>query len=94
MPDVEVAFDLGMLGDANLDTTTVATCWFMTAWAVHGSRWVAKAQQAIDEVVGRDRLPEFEDRTRLAYIDAISKYMSSPLYLFVYLAFHHIYRPF
>lgn len=32
-----------------------------------------KAQQEIDRVIGRDRLPTFEDRDRLPYIDAIVK---------------------
>ncbi|KAJ5199660.1 Cytochrome P450 [Penicillium cf. griseofulvum] len=72
MPEVELAFDLGILADAGLDTSTVALDWFIVAWITSGSRgWVKKAQQQLDEVVGKDRLPSFEDRTKLAYIDAI-----------------------
>ncbi|KAK4233340.1 Fumitremorgin C synthase [Achaetomium macrosporum] len=63
---------LGILADANLDTSTVALDWFIVAWITSGSRWVAKAQSLLDEVVGRDRLPTFEDRPKLAYIDAIA----------------------
>ncbi|KAL4919599.1 cytochrome P450 [Aspergillus aurantiobrunneus] len=72
MPLEELAFDLGILADAGLDTSTVALDWFIVAWITSGSRWVAKAQRLLDEVVGRDRLPSFEDRPKLAYIDAIA----------------------
>ncbi|KAK1765113.1 cytochrome P450 [Phialemonium atrogriseum] len=72
MPTEELAFDLGILADAGLDTSTVALDWFIVAWITSGSSWVAKAQQLLDEVVGRDRLPTFEDRPKLAYIDAIA----------------------
>lgn len=33
----------------------------------------ARAQREIDEVVGRDRLPDFSDRPRLPFIDAICR---------------------
>ena len=71
MSKEELAFDLGILADAGLDTSTVALDWFIVAWITCGSRWVPKAQKLLDEVVGRDRLPTFEDRPKLAYIDAI-----------------------
>ncbi|KAL2178434.1 cytochrome P450 [Thermothelomyces heterothallicus CBS 202.75] len=71
MPKVELAFDLGILADAGLDTSTVALDWFIVAWITTGSTWVSKAQKLLEEVVGRDRLPTFEDRPKLAYIDAI-----------------------
>jgi cytochrome P450 len=32
-----------------------------------------KAQDEIDSVIGRDRLPTFEDRPRLPFIDAVCK---------------------
>jgi len=32
-----------------------------------------KAQEQLDAVVGRERLPTFDDRPRLPYIDAICK---------------------
>jgi cytochrome P450 len=34
-----------------------------------------KAQDELDIVTGRERLPSFEDRTRLPFIDAICKEM-------------------
>lgn len=33
----------------------------------------AKAQADIDRVVGKDRLPNFDDRTALPYLDAIAR---------------------
>jgi cytochrome P450 len=32
-----------------------------------------KAQDELDSVIGRDRLPTFEDRPRLPYVDAVCK---------------------
>jgi hypothetical protein len=32
-----------------------------------------KAQHELDSVIGRDRLPTFEDRPRLPFIDAVCK---------------------
>ncbi|KAM5343546.1 hypothetical protein ACJ41O_012083 [Fusarium nematophilum] len=72
MPEEELAFDLGILADAGLDTSTVALDWFIVAWITSGSRWVHKAQQLLDEVVGGERMPTFEDRPKLAYVDAIA----------------------
>ena len=33
----------------------------------------AKAQDELDRVIGRTRLPEFDDRDRLPYVDALVK---------------------
>jgi cytochrome P450 len=33
----------------------------------------AKAQAEIDQVVGKDRLPDFDDRPKLPYMDAIMR---------------------
>lgn len=78
MPTEELAFDVGILADAGLDTSTVALSWFIVAWITSSSQWVKKAQRLLDEVVGKDRLPTFEDRPNLAYIDAIGE-LSFPL---------------
>ncbi|KAL4947761.1 cytochrome P450 [Aspergillus filifer] len=72
MPTEELAFDLGILADAGLDTSTIALDWFIVAWITSGSKWVKKAQDLLHEVVGKDRMPTFEDRPKLAYIDAIA----------------------
>jgi cytochrome P450 len=67
----ELAFDLGILANAALDTSTITMFWFVVACITEDSDFVAKAQKLIDEVVGRNRLPSFDDRPRLVYIDAI-----------------------
>lgn len=75
MPLTEIAFDVGLLADAGLETSTIAMCWFGVAWVLYGKAgWIVKAQRILDEVVGRDRLPTFEDRPKLAYIEAIRKF--------------------
>lgn len=78
MPEVEVAFDLGILADAALDTSTVTMEWFLVAWVTSGRKWVAKAQELLDDAVGRGRMPEFEDRDKLTYIEAIGMLFSDP----------------
>lgn len=67
----ELAFSLGIVADAGLDTSTVALDWFAVAWLCGDGRWVRKAQALLDEVVGTGRMPTFEDRPKLPYIDAI-----------------------
>jgi len=44
--------------------------WFFKACVIH-PEFVHEAQQELDQVVGRDRLPEFSDRENLPYIDAV-----------------------
>lgn len=76
MPAEELAFDLGIVADAALDTSTVAMDWLVVACITAGrgaDGFVARAQADLDRVVGRGRLPAFEDRARLPYIDAIGR---------------------
>lgn len=75
----ELAFDLGILSNAALDTSTVALDWFIIAWITTGGSWVKEAQALLDKVVGKDRVPTFEDRPKLAFIDAIGRF--SPVFL-------------
>lgn len=80
MSTEELAFDLGIMADAALDTSTVALDWLVVACITTGGGergFVAKAQADLDRVVGRERLPTFEDRPRLPYIDAIGKHFLS-----------------
>lgn len=47
--------------------------WLIIAALSNRAEWVQKAQSILDKVVGRDRLPEWEDCAELTYVDAISK---------------------
>ncbi|KAF8513886.1 cytochrome P450 [Gautieria morchelliformis] len=57
---------------AGADTTTVALSWFILAMILYPDVQ-RKAQRELDEVVGADRLPTFEDRDSLLYMNAICK---------------------
>ncbi|KAF9034988.1 cytochrome P450 [Hymenopellis radicata] len=61
-----------MLGGTGGETTAVALSVFFLMMTLHPQVQEA-AQKELDAVVGRDRLPTFEDRPRLPYIDAIVK---------------------
>ncbi|EMD42231.1 hypothetical protein CERSUDRAFT_110763 [Gelatoporia subvermispora B] len=58
----------GIVYAAGADTTVTAIYSFFLAMMVH-PEVLAKAQAEIDRVVGGDRLPNFEDRKSLPYID-------------------------
>lgn len=51
--------------------------WFIIAW-LNDREWVSKAQRLLDEVVGEDRMPQWEDRSKLLYIDAIGTPPNTP----------------
>jgi hypothetical protein len=70
MTDVEVSWDLGILCDAGVETTNVTLQIFILACCVH-PEFIPKAQKELDEVVGRDRLPDFDDLENLPYIQAV-----------------------
>lgn len=71
MPDDELALEFGTMVDAALDGTTESLSWFVIACIKQDRGFVAKARKAIDDVVGRDRLPDFGDQAQLPYITAI-----------------------
>ncbi|KAH9908312.1 cytochrome P450 [Xylariomycetidae sp. FL2044] len=71
MSTEELAFNLGIMADAALDTTTMTMDWLVVAWITEGHRFVKKAQGYLDQAVGRDRLPTYHDRPKLPYVDAI-----------------------
>ena len=48
---------------------------FFLAMALHPDI-MRKAQHELDDVTGRDRLPTFDDRPRLPFIDAICREVS------------------
>ncbi|KAK4642841.1 hypothetical protein QC761_401100 [Podospora bellae-mahoneyi] len=67
----ELALDIGIMADAALDASTETIMWFVLACVTEGHRgWVDKAQGDLDRVVGRGRLPAFDDRAGLPYVTA------------------------
>ncbi|KAF7341600.1 Cytochrome P450 2B19 [Mycena sanguinolenta] len=50
---------------------------FVLACIIHPQR-IPTAQREIDAVVGEDRLPSFEDRTQLPYVEAIRPFDGAP----------------
>lgn len=71
MPIEELALDIGIMADAALDATTETLLWFVVACITEDRGFVSKARGYLDAVVGSDRLPTFEDRSQLVYIDAV-----------------------
>ncbi|KAI9459922.1 cytochrome P450 [Lactarius psammicola] len=63
---------LGSLYSAGADTTVSSMMTFLIACLLHPDLQ-KKAQVEIDAVVGRERLPSFEDRPRLPFVDAMCK---------------------
>ncbi|KAK6526453.1 hypothetical protein TWF694_005039 [Orbilia ellipsospora] len=54
------------------DTTVASLSWFFLAMSLF-PEVQAKAQDEIDRVVGTDRLPGFQDRANLPYVEAVLK---------------------
>ncbi|KAI7239248.1 hypothetical protein KC330_g2067 [Hortaea werneckii] len=72
MTEVELAFSVGVLADAAIDTSAMTLNWLIIAALSNRAGWVQKTQSILDKLVGRDRLPEWEDRAELTYVDAIN----------------------
>lgn len=70
MSETEMAWVTGTLTLANGDTSMSILSWFVVAMLTY-PHVMHKAQAMLDEVVGREKLPMFEERGRLPYIDAI-----------------------
>ncbi|KAE8352390.1 cytochrome P450 [Aspergillus coremiiformis] len=70
MSPLELAYDIGIMADAGLDTTSTVMKIFLLA-ALSYPRFVKVAQCELDRVVGPDRLPSFGDRENLPYIAAV-----------------------
>ncbi|KAI0298977.1 cytochrome P450 monooxygenase [Multifurca ochricompacta] len=62
----------GTLYGAAADTTSATLATFFLAMILHPEVF-AKAQAEIDRVVGPDRLPDFQDRSSLPYVESIVK---------------------
>lgn len=72
MSQVELAYNIGILADAGLDTTSLQMRMFTLA-ALSYPDFITKAQKELDSVVGPDRLPTLDDEPNLPYISAIVK---------------------
>ncbi|PYH89308.1 cytochrome P450 oxidoreductase [Aspergillus ellipticus CBS 707.79] len=70
MSRLELAYNLGILADAGFETTWGVMLIFVLAARAYPA-FVARARQELDEVVGADRLPGFEDHDQLAYVRAV-----------------------
>ncbi|KAL1957207.1 hypothetical protein VTO42DRAFT_6241 [Malbranchea cinnamomea] len=70
MSEIELAYNIGIISDAGLDTTAVQMAMFVLACLAYPS-FIPKAQAELDAVVGPDRLPTFADKENLPYINAI-----------------------
>ncbi|KAJ5693112.1 hypothetical protein N7462_002535 [Penicillium macrosclerotiorum] len=71
MPTHELAFELGTIIDAALDTTTDSLIWFVVICITQDKHFIAKARKELDAHVGRGRLPVQDDKPHLPYISAI-----------------------
>lgn len=68
--DLDLAFTLATSIQGGMETSPRQLLWLFIA-ALHQPSCVARAHAVLDEVVGRDRLPRFSDRSRLTFIDAV-----------------------
>lgn len=64
---------LTLLADSCHSTKTVSSMSSLFLALVLSPQVQKRAQEELDIVVGRDRLPTFDDRARLPYIEAICK---------------------
>ncbi|KAF9558962.1 cytochrome P450 [Agrocybe pediades] len=72
LSEKEIAWLSGIMFAAGMETTSGTLAFFILA-AVLYPEVVAKAREELDEVVGRSRLPSFDDLPQLPYIQAVVK---------------------
>jgi len=72
LTDQEAAWVAGSLYVGGSETTSSQLSWFMLAMVLHPEAQ-RRAQEEIDRVVGRDRVPTFKDQDDLPYITALVK---------------------
>ena len=70
MTEQQIAWDVGILADAGVETMSATLMIFVLACVAH-PEWLTKAQKELDEVVGSERLPEFGDLKDLPYVQAV-----------------------
>ncbi|KAI9036934.1 cytochrome P450 [Aspergillus affinis] len=69
--DLDLAFTLATSIQGGMETSPRQLLWLFVA-GLHQPSFMARAHAVLDEVVGRDRLPRFSDRSQLTYIDAVT----------------------
>lgn len=70
LTEAEIAWDLGVLADGGVETTN-STLQLFTFACVACPGWISTAQKELDDVVGGERLPAFEDLEKLPYLQAV-----------------------
>ncbi|KAI0634094.1 cytochrome P450 [Trametes polyzona] len=70
LSDLEIAYTVSSPFGAGIETTAGTLCVFFLAM-LHFPDVMRKAQAELDDVIGPDRLPGFEDRDRLPYFKAV-----------------------
>ncbi|KAK1958600.1 cytochrome P450 [Colletotrichum sublineola] len=68
--ETEMAYVAAALTLANGDTTVAILCWLVVAMLAY-PRVLHEAQAALDETVGRSRMPAYADRAAVPYVDAV-----------------------
>lgn len=69
--DLDLAFTLATSIQGGMETSPRQILWLFVA-AIQNPSFMKRAHGVLDAVVGRDRLPTFEDLSRLAYIEAVT----------------------
>ncbi|KAI0705960.1 cytochrome P450 [Cerioporus squamosus] len=73
-PSAQEAEDIkgaaGVIYGAGTETTVTVTSNFMLAMVLHPEVF-RRAQQEVDSIIGRSRLPDFDDRPNMPYLDCV-----------------------
>jgi cytochrome P450 len=72
IPDLDLAYNVGIIYEAGIDTTNIALEIFTLACATQ-PRFMRHAQEELDRAVGPNRLPTFQDKPNLPYVCAVVK---------------------
>ncbi|KAH8178530.1 cytochrome p450 domain-containing protein [Sarocladium implicatum] len=72
MTDLELAYTAGSPFGAGVETSAGSLASFFLACVKFGPQFIPRAQEELDRVVGKDRLPDFEDLPRLEFVQAIA----------------------
>ncbi|KAI0835784.1 cytochrome P450 [Hypoxylon sp. FL0890] len=72
MSDLELAYTAGSPFGAGVETSAGSLASFLLACVKFGPQFIPKAQEELDRVVGKDRLPTFENMPQLPYVRAVA----------------------